>query len=379
MERSLAVPTATSVREIPVRLLEENRRLLNQTLADTGRGKVSFTHLVAWAAIRALAKHPSMTASYLEIGGVPHKIVPEQIHFGVAVDVEKKDGTRSLLVPNVKGADRMDFAGFVAAYDDIVERARTNRAEPEDFAGTTLTLTNPGTLGTIHSIPRLMAGQGFILATGAIGYPAEFRSADPRTIASLGISKVMTITSTYDHRVIQGAESGAFLRTLEEVLTGAGSFYEEIFASLGIPHEPLRDLRDRNPIFEPVPASSGLVEKEARVLQLIHTYRVRGHLIADLNPLETEVATYPELDPAVHGLTVWDLDREFHTGGLAGRQRATLREIWTCCARPTAARSRSSTCTSRSRSRSNGSASAWEGCRARRGSTSTASAASWTD
>ncbi len=327
MERSLAVPTATSVRDIPVRLLEENRRLLNQTLAVTGRGKVSYTHLVAWAAVRALGTHPALTSSYLEIGGVPHRIVPERVNLGIAVDVERKDGTRNLLVPNVKGAEHLDFAAFVAAYDDVVARARTNRAEPEDFAGTTLTLTNPGTLGTVQSIPRLMAGQGLILATGAIDYPAEFRSADPRTISSLGISKVMTVTSTYDHRVIQGAESGAFLATLEELLCGEEGFYEEIFKSLGIAHEPMRDLRDRNPLFEPSPASSGAVEKEASVLQLIHTYRVRGHLVADLNPLATEVATYPELDPAYHGLTVWDLDREFHTGGLAGRERATLREI----------------------------------------------------
>ncbi len=327
MERSLGVPTATSVREIPVRLLEENRRIINQALASANRGKVSFTHLIAWAAVRALKVHPNLMASYRSIDGAPHRFVPEHLHFGLAVDVERRDGSRSLLVPNVKSADTLDFAAFVAAYDDVVERARTNRVEPEDFAGTSVTLTNPGTLGTGHSVPRLMAGQGLILATGAIAYPAEFRSADPRAITALGISKVMTLTSTYDHRVIQGAESGMFLRTMEDLLSGGENFYEEVFASLGVPNEPMRANHDRNASFDVLPAAAGLLDKEARVLQLIHAYRVRGHLLARINPLSGATSSSPELELAHHGLTVWDLDREFSTGGLAGKPRATLREI----------------------------------------------------
>jgi 2-oxoglutarate dehydrogenase E1 component len=325
MERSLAVPTATSVRDIPVRLLEENRRVVNQMLGESTGRKLSFGHIIAWALLRALRSVPAVTASYREIDGVAHRVVPARVNLGLAVDVERKDGSRALLVPNVKGADALDFAAFVDAYDDAVRRVRENRAVPDDFSGTTLTLTNPGTIGTVHSIPRLMEGQGLIVGTGAIGYPAEFRSSDPRTIASLGIGKVMTVTSTYDHRVIQGAESGAFLAALDRLLNGGGGFYEEIFAALHVPHHPLVPRPDANPFVDP--GASGLVEKEAKVLALINMYRVRGHLLANLNPLATGVRSHPELDPESYGLTVWDYDREFITGGLGGRDRMTLREI----------------------------------------------------
>ncbi len=323
MERSLAVPTATSVREMPVRVLEENRRVANQDLAAQG-GKVSFTHLVAWAILRALAKHPAMTAAYAEIEGTPHRIVPEHIHLGIAVDVTRRDGSRGLLVPNIKEAERLSFREFLAAYDDVVRKARENRLAPDDFVGTTVTLTNPGTIGTAHSIPRLMAGQGLIVATGAIEYPPAFRSADPAALAMLGVSRVMTITSTYDHRVIQGAESGEFLRTMDGLLQGDESFYDDIFASLGVPLRPVRLVPDTSPVGE---RGEGLVKKEAKVLELIRTYRVRGHLIAHVNPLSTDVPAHPELDPEHWGLTVWDLDREFYTGGLGGRDHMTLREI----------------------------------------------------
>ncbi|HMB70397.1 MAG TPA: multifunctional oxoglutarate decarboxylase/oxoglutarate dehydrogenase thiamine pyrophosphate-binding subunit/dihydrolipoyllysine-residue succinyltransferase subunit [bacterium] len=325
MERSLHVPTATSVRDVAVRVLEENRRILNQSLQEASGRRVSFTHLIAFALVKALRSWPGMTASYESVDDVPHRVVPRRVNLGLAVDVEKKDGSRTLLVPNVKDADAMDFASFLDAYDGIIRKVRDNKIGPDDFAGTTLTLTNPGMIGTVHSIPRLMEGQGLIVGIGAIDYPAEFRSADPRTLASIGVGKIMTVTSTYDHRVIQGAESGAFLATVDQLLNGAEGFYEEIFESLGVAHQPLVALRDRNPYADPA-TDSGLVEKEAKVLSLINMYRVRGHLIANLNPLAREVPANAELDPEFYGLTVWDYDREFITGGIAGRNRMTLRE-----------------------------------------------------
>ena len=326
MERSLEVPTATSVRDVAVRLLEENRRILNQVLVEAARGKISFTHLIAWALLKAMKRHPAMAASYREIDGVPHRIVPEHINFGLAVDVARKDGSRSLLVPNIKASETMSFAEFLDAYNEVIRKVRANRILPDDFAGTTLTLTNPGMIGTVHSIPRLMQGQGLIIATGSIDYPAAFRSADPRTLAQLGIAKIMTVTSTYDHRVIQGAESGEFLRSVDSFLSGEENFYEEIFESLAIPHEPVRMIRDRG---APATPSEGtaLSHKEAKVLQLINMYRVRGHLIANTNPLATEVPAHPELETEGYGLTLWDFDREFPSGGIAGRERMTLREI----------------------------------------------------
>ncbi|MCA9752472.1 MAG: 2-oxo acid dehydrogenase subunit E2 [Gemmatimonadetes bacterium] len=325
MEKSLEVPTATSVRDVPVRLLEENRRMLNQVLMESAGRKVSFTHLIAWAMLKALAKHAGMTASYQVLDGAPHRVLPEHVSLGLAMDVQKKDGSRTLLVPNVKDADTLSFSDFLGAYDDLVTRVRKNKITPEDFAGTTVTLTNPGMIGTVHSIPRLMSGQGLIVGTGAIDYPAEFRSADPRTLAKLGVSKLMTLTSTYDHRVIQGAESGQFLQTMDRLLQGEDQFYDEIFADLRIPHEPVRMTRDTSP--ESELGAGGLVEKEAKVLTLINMYRVRGHLIANTNPLATEIPEHTELDPEYYGLSVWDFDREFLTGGLAGKERMSLREI----------------------------------------------------
>jgi 2-oxoglutarate dehydrogenase E1 component len=218
----------------------------------------------------------------------------------------------------------MEFSAFFAAYNEILRKVYANQITPEDFANTTVSLTNPGTIGTVHSVPRLMPGQGLIVATGAIDYPPEYQAADPRTIARLGISKVMTVTSTYDHRVIQGAESGLFLQALHKLLLGEENFYDELFASMKIPYHAVRLTRDINPILE---GSDALIEKQAHVLQLINIYRVRGHLIANINPMSTEAPSHKELDPERYGLTLWDYDREFITGGLAGKQRATLREI----------------------------------------------------
>ena len=335
MEASLAVPTATSQRTIPVKVVDENRTVINQHLTLLGRNKVSYTHLIAWGIVKALASFPNLNSSYAERDGQPQRRVPPAVNFGVAVDIAGKDGAHSLVVPNVKNAGALDFQQFVAAFDDVIGRARTAKLAVADFEGTTVSLTNPGTVGTGASIPRLMPGQGAIIATGAIDYPAEYRGAAPDTRALIGISKVMTITCTYDHRVIQGAESGLFLAKVQALLEGQDKFYDAIFADLRLPYQPVRWEPDRGAF---LPSSGGdrgaQVAQQAAVLQLINAYRVRGHLLADLDPLGSEPSYHPELDPAKYGLTIWDLDREFLTGSLgeaidggSPRPFATLRQI----------------------------------------------------
>ncbi|HSD72125.1 MAG TPA: multifunctional oxoglutarate decarboxylase/oxoglutarate dehydrogenase thiamine pyrophosphate-binding subunit/dihydrolipoyllysine-residue succinyltransferase subunit, partial [Thermoanaerobaculia bacterium] len=324
MEASLAVPTATSQRQIPIKLADENRRLVNEYRAAGDEPKISFTHLIAWAVVRALQTFPRLNDSYDDSGESPSRIRRDEIRFGLAVDVEKPDGSRTLVVPNVKGVEKMSFPEFAAAADDVVQRARAGKLQVSDFEGTTISLTNPGTLGTTTSVPRLMPGQGLIVATGAIGYPAEFSAMAPETIAQLAVSKVVTFTSTYDHRIIQGAESGAFLGRIEGLLLGEEGFYESLFSDLAIPHKPYRWAADRNPAF----GRRDEIEKQARVLELINAYRVRGHLIADVDPLRmVPVQQHPELDLETYGLTIWDLDREFWTGGLAGGEHMPLSEI----------------------------------------------------
>src|SRR5438105_15242376 len=244
MEASLAVPTATSIRTIPVKALEENRRVINNHLTLNGQTKASFTHVVAWAIVKAIKDHPRMNSGFVAQDGQPARIDREDVNLGIAIDVERKDGSRSLVVPNIKRAQTMDFAQFLKAYNDIVRKARNNTLEVADFEGTTISLTNPGTIGTIASVPRLMPTQGAIIATGQIDYPAEYSAADPSVLAALGISKVMTMTSTYDHRIIQGAESGAFLDRVHELLLGADGFYESIYRDLRIPYEPAVWCRD---------------------------------------------------------------------------------------------------------------------------------------
>jgi 2-oxoglutarate dehydrogenase E1 component len=324
MEASLQVPTATSARVVPAKLLEENRRVINDHLASRHGGKVSFTHIVGYAILRALRDVPAMNSSYVASEGQGYVVHHEHVNLGLAVDVQRRDGTRTLLVPNIKDAGRLDFAGFWAAYEDVIRRTRSGALKPDDFAGTTVSLTNPGTIGTIMSVPRLMPGQGVIVGTGAIDYPTEYRGADPDTLAALGVGKVMTVTSTYDHRIIQGAESGEFLDRIFSLLSGEDRFYDEIFQSLAIPYEPVRWSRDRGAAIGGIDHA---VEKQARILQMINYYRVRGHLIADLNPLLAEARWHAELDPATYGLSVWDMDRRFLTGGLGGRDEATLRDI----------------------------------------------------
>ncbi len=327
METSLGVPTATSMREIPLKLLDENRRLINQHLKPSGR-KVSYTHLIAYAILKAVKQFPSLNHSYEVVDGKAYRVENAEVNLGIAVDVTKKDGTRTLLVPNIKGANNLAFTGLLSAYDDIVKRARDGKLQVSDFQGTTISLTNPGTIGTSASSPRLMAGQGLIVATGAIEVPPEYQAMSPEALSRLGISKVMTITSTYDHRIIQGAESGAFLALIDELLRGKHDFYDEIFEDLGIAYRPYRWAIDLNPAILGEERHRDEIRKQARVFELINAYRVRGHLVADVDPLGwKEVQYHPELDIATYGLTIWDLDREFITRGLGDKETAPLREI----------------------------------------------------
>ncbi len=325
MEQSLTVPTATSFRNIPVKVLEENRRIINEHLAASGRGKVSFTHIIAWAIVRAVKAYPHLNFGYGVVNGTPSRLEHENINLGIAIDIEKKDGSRNLLVPNIKGANSMNFAEFFAAYNEQVKKAREGKLEIADFQGTTISLTNPGTIGTVASNPRLMAGQSAIIATGAIEYPAEYQAMTNAALSSIGISRTITLTSTYDHRVIQGAESGLFLAKVHDFILGRDAFYDQIFADLEISFAPLRWAEDYNPrLFG---GEHEKIEEQANVLQLINAYRERGHLLADIDPLKMTTPHASELDLENFGLTIWDLDREFITGGLHGEKTASLRRI----------------------------------------------------
>ena len=328
MEQSLSVPTATSQRRIPIKVLDENRRIINEHLQESGRGKASYTHLIAWAILRALDDFPQLNDGFAERDGAPVRLRRESVNLGVAIDLAKKDGTRTLLVPNIKNANKLRFSEFLAAYDDVVKRAREGKLGVPDFQGTTISLTNPGTIGTVASTPRLMAGQSLIIATGAIEYPAEYHAMAPEALSQLGISKTINISSTYDHRIIQGAESGAFLARVHELMLGKDKFYDSIFADLEIAYPPMRWAIDRNPALLGGDRTREQTVKQARVLELINAYRVRGHLIADIDPLHAmPLQHHPELDIETYGLTIWDLDREFITGGLGGVESAPLRQI----------------------------------------------------
>ncbi|WP_420846503.1 multifunctional oxoglutarate decarboxylase/oxoglutarate dehydrogenase thiamine pyrophosphate-binding subunit/dihydrolipoyllysine-residue succinyltransferase subunit [Nocardioides solisilvae] len=323
MDVSLTVPTATSVRSVPVKLLWDNRTVINNHLARARGGKVSFTHLIGYAMVQAVKAMPEMNVGYDVVDGKPNLITPAHVNLGLAIDVPKKDGSRQLLVPSIKAAETMDFAGFWTAYEEIVRKARDGKLGVADFQGTTISLTNPGGIGTVHSVPRLMKGQGAIIGVGAMEYPAEWQGASAEAIARNAISKVMTLTSTYDHRVIQGAQSGEFLKRLHALLLGEDGFYDEIFRSLRIPYEPVRWSADI------ATSHDEDISKQARILELIHAYRVRGHMMADTDPLEYRQRSHPDLQIESHGLTLWDLDREFATGsfGGEGRRFMKLRDI----------------------------------------------------
>ncbi|MGW8568155.1 multifunctional oxoglutarate decarboxylase/oxoglutarate dehydrogenase thiamine pyrophosphate-binding subunit/dihydrolipoyllysine-residue succinyltransferase subunit [Isoptericola sp. NPDC055881] len=321
MEASIEVPTATSVRAVPAKLMVDNRIVINNHLARGRGGKISFTHLIGFALVEALSDMPVMNAHYESIDGKPHVVQPAHVGFGLAIDLAKPDGSRQLLVPSVKKAEELDFAGFWAAYEDLVRKARGGKLGMDDFAGTTISLTNPGGIGTVHSVPRLMAGQGTIIGVGAMDYPAEFAGASEEQLARMAISKVMTITSTYDHRIIQGAQSGEFLKILANKLIGLDGFYDRVFAALRVPYEPVRWVRD-NTVDADVEAA-----KPARIAELVHSYRSRGHLMAETDPLAYRQRKHPDLDIQNHGMTLWDLDRYFPTGGFGGKTKDTLRDI----------------------------------------------------
>ena len=321
MDESLAVPTATSVRTVPAKLMIDNRIVINNHMARTRGGKVSFTHLIGWAIIRALTEFPSQNVFYAEIDGKPSVVAPAHVNLGIAIDLPKPDGTRALLVPSIKHADTLTFAEYLAAYEDLVSRARKNKLTAADFQNTTISLTNPGGIGTVHSVPRLMKGQGCIVGAGALEYPAEFQGASEKTLNELAIGKTITLTSTYDHRVIQGAGSGEFLKKVHELLIGERHFYEDIFAELRIPYAPIHWNADINVDI------AERIDKTARVQELINSFRVRGHLMADIDPLEYKQRTHPDLEIESHGLTFWDLDREFVTNGFGGKRTMKLREV----------------------------------------------------
>ena len=321
MDQSIEVPTATSVRTVPAKLMIDNRIVINNHLRRTRGGKVSFTHLIAWAMVRAIKELPSQNVYYDVQDGKPVMVKPGNINLGIAIDLPKPDGTRTLVVPGIKRCQHMGFAEFLVAYEDVVKRAREGTLETSDFSGNTISLTNPGGIGTVHSVPRLMKGQACIIGAGALEYPAEFQGSAKSSLSELGIGKTITLTSTYDHRVIQGAGSGEFLGKIHEFLIGGGGFYEEIFAALRIPYMPIHWAEDI--AVDPADA----VNKTARVQELINAFRVRGHLMADVDPLEYRQRSHPDLEIESHGLTFWDLDREFVTGGFGGRRTMLLREI----------------------------------------------------
>ncbi len=319
MNASLTVPTATSVRAVPAKLLADNRVVINNQLRRTRGGKISFTHMIGFAVVKALAEFPMMNRHFAEVDGKPTVVQPEHVNLGLAIDLPGKDGgQRTLVVVSIKGCEDMTFAQFWSAYEDMVRKARAGNLTANDFKGTTISLTNPGTLGTNHSVPRLMQGQGTIVGVGAMEYPAEFQGASNETISKIGVSKIITLTSTYDHRIIQGAESGDFLRRVHALLLGDDGFYDDIFGSLRVPYEPVRWVQD---------LPDDPVDKVARVIELIDAYRTRGHLMADTDPLNYRQRRHPDLDVLSHGLTLWDLDRDFAVGGFAGQERMKLRDV----------------------------------------------------
>jgi 2-oxoglutarate dehydrogenase E1 component len=310
MEESLQVPTATSFRTVRVDVLDQRRRQLGQSMQAAGRPeKISYTHLIAFAITRAVKDVPSMAVTFDRIDGNPARVA-RGVHLGLAVDVQRQDGSRMLLVPVIRDADRLDFAAFRDQYETLVSKARIGKLVADELAGATIVLTNPGGIGTMASVPRLMKGQGTIVATGAIGYPPEFSAIADSGLRQLGVSKVMTMTSTYDHRVIQGAESGEFLRRIDELLSGADGFYESVFESMRLAppagiSEPARAVTPAGDaaVAAPTTAEAELLRAVAAGMALVAAYRSHGHLAARLDPLGSAPPGDPSLDPVNHGLT----------------------------------------------------------------------------
>jgi len=312
MERSRDIPTATSFRTVSVTTLDARRRELNVALSGAGQpGKVSYTHLVGYAVARAAAEMPEMTAHFArDADGKPLR-VSDAAHLGLAVDTRRRDGTRFLVVPVIRDAGVRSFREFREEYERLIERARASTLSVDDLQGATLTLTNPGGIGTVASVPRLMPGQGTIVATGAIGYPTEWAGVSEARLQELGVGKVMTMTSTYDHRIIQGAQSGEFLGRVEALLNGAESFYEQVFSSLGL-SVPTRDLQ--RPITQPAPAAAPapaatpaadrtMLAAMQAATSLVKAHRTHGHLGAHLDPLGTPPIGDPAMEPSTYRLT----------------------------------------------------------------------------
>lgn len=327
MEMSLQVPTATTFRTVPVKALDENRRVINRYRKKVKKSKISFTHLLAWAIVKALQKYPRLNDTYAMKEGKPYRLNRKTINLGLAVDIFRADGTRLLMVPSIKHAEKLTFAEFAEEYDDIIARAKKNKLTLDDLMGTTISLTNPGMIGTSSSMPRLMAGQGCIIATGKIDYPTEFKAVRPETLTTLAVSKVVNLTNTYDHRIIQGAESGEYLSYIEQLLIGEHRFYDQIFYSLKIPFEPIRWELDNTRAHFSKDHTGDKIEKGAHVMQMINAYRVRGHLLSSINPLGFDSYYYKELDPAYYGFTIWDLDRVFHADDNWAQNNLPLRDI----------------------------------------------------
>jgi multifunctional 2-oxoglutarate metabolism enzyme len=315
MNESRGVPTATSFRTIAVDTLDAKRKAINAVLKDRGL-KVSFTHLVAWAIVRATEEFPVMVRVFAEEDGKPFAIEGSPVNLGIAVDVEKKDGSHSLMVPAIKGADGLDFAGFHTRYEELIAKTRENKLSADDFQGTNISLTNPGGIGTMASVPRLLSGQSAIIATGSIAYPPEWSHASPDRLRQLGVSKVMTLTSTYDHRIIQGAESGAFLRRIEQLLQGEDGFYESVAEDLGFESPavvanahpasasaPPLSAPSAEPTTAPGQIDEELLQAVQAATSLLKAYRTHGHLAAHLDPLGSEPKGDPALQPENVNLT----------------------------------------------------------------------------
>jgi multifunctional 2-oxoglutarate metabolism enzyme len=325
MDESRAVPTATSFRTIAVDTLDAKRKAINVVLKERGL-KVSFTHLVAWAIVQATKEFPVMVRTFAERDGKPFALEGGPVNLGIAVDVERKDGSHSLMVPAIKGSDGLDFAAFHSCYEDLIAKTRENKLTADDFQGTNISLTNPGGIGTVASVPRLLSGQSAIIATGSIAYPPEWLHASPQRLKQIGVSKVMTMTSTYDHRVIQGAESGAFLRRVEQLLQGEDEFYEQVATDLGIDTAgissahpasasapPLAGTATAPTSAEPSTAPGEVDEELLQAVQaatsVLKAYRTHGHLAAQLDPLGSEPKGDPALQPENVNLTPELMDR----------------------------------------------------------------------
>lgn len=327
MIESLDVPSATSTRTMAVKALDENRRIINRYHYKLRKPRVSFTHLLAWSVVKSLQKYPRLNDSFDIKEGKAVRVRKESINVGLAVDIVAKDGSRLLVIPCLRDAQNLNFYDFVVQFDELLDKARSGKLEFSDLTDVSITLMNPGMIGTTMSHPRLFKGQGMVISAGLIDYPIEFQAVRPDVLTKLAVSKVVNISNTYDHRIIHGAEAAEFLSFMNRLLLGEGQFYEQIFYSLKIPFEPIKWQKDFSTEKFSFNTQNDDIEKGAHVMQMINAYRVRGHLLASVNPLGYETYYYPELDPAYYGFTIWDLDRVFHADDTWQSNNLPLRDI----------------------------------------------------